>query len=405
MTRPTKPLSARLSTRFALASALALAAASGAVLAQDAAPARPAPGFAGAAGIPAGDYNVSKRSAEDLALPNPYARNETFFQWPADRPLGAISAIDMDPDGKSIWVSERCGGQDNCIDKHQPTVIKFGPDGKVLAQFGADMIVYPHGIALDREGNVWTADMQSNVERPAPRQGQKAEVVPADRKPNGAVVRKWSPTGKLLMTLGTPGVYGNDESHFSQVSDVVVAPDGTIYVADGHDSAPSNHRIVKFDRNGKFLKAWDACGTAPVPDANKLDCQHALALDSKGRLFVGNRGNNRIEIFDSEGKLLDEWYQFGKPSGIYIDKNDVMYVGDTESSVRQGNAYVRGIHVGSAATGKVTAFIPDVLGNPTPWFPLRGTTGSEGVAATIGGVIYSAQVTPPGLNRYTLKPR
>jgi sugar lactone lactonase YvrE len=322
----------------------------------------------------------------------------------ADRPLGAISAIDMDPDGKSIWVSERCGGQDNCIDKHQPTIVKFGADGKVLAQFGADMIVYPHGIAVDRQGNVWTADMQSNIDRPAARPGQKAEIVPADRKPNGAVVRKWSPTGKLLMTLGTPGVYGNDETHFSQLSDVVVAPDGTIFVADGHDSAPSNHRIVKFDKNGKFLKAWDACGKTPVPDANKLDCQHAIALDSKGRLFVGNRGNNRIEIFDQEGNLLDEWTQFGKPSGIYIDKNDVIYVGDTESSVRQGNAYVRGIHVGDAKTGKVTAFVPDVLGNPTPWFPLRGTTGSEGVAATADGVLYSAQVTPPGLNRYTLKP-
>lgn len=362
-------------------------------------------GFPGGAGIPAGDYNKSKRSEADLALPNPYARNETFFQWAPDRPLGAISAIDMDKDGKSIWVVERCGGQDNCIGKHQPTVVKFDSNGKIVTQFGADMIVYPHGMAVDSAGNIWTADMQSNVDRPKPRPGQQPEVVPPDRKPNGAVVRKWSPTGQLLLTLGTPGVYGNDATHFSQPSDVVVAPDGTIFVADGHDSEPSNHRIVKFDKNGKYLKAWDACGSAQVEGANKLDCQHAIALDSQGRLFVGNRGNNRIEIFDQDGKLLDEWYQFGKPSGIFIDKNDVMYVGDTESGVRQGNAYVRGIHVGSAKTGKVTAFIPDVLGNPTPWFPLRGTTGSEGVAATADGILYSSQVTPPGLNRYTKKSR
>jgi DNA-binding beta-propeller fold protein YncE len=350
------------------------------------------------------DYGTTKRSAADLALPNPYQRNEMFFQWPAGRKLGAISAIDMAPDDASIWVVERCGGQDNCIGNSVNPIVKFDASGRVVAQFGANMIVYPHGIDVDMDGNVWTADMQSNVDRPAPRDGSAPEVVPANRKPNGAVVRKWSPAGKLLMTLGTPGVYGNDAKHFSQPSDVLVAPDGTIFVADGHDTAPSNHRIVKFDKTGKFIKAWDACGREAVAGANPLDCQHAIAMDSQGRIFVGNRGNNRIEIFDQEGTLLDEWYQFGKPSGLYIDKNDILYVGDTESSARQGSAFVRGIHVGSARDGKVTAFIPDVLGNPTPWFPLRGTTGSEGVAATADGILYSAQVTPVGLNKYTRKP-
>ena len=374
-----------------------------AVAAPAVAPAQQEPG--GAAPPAPLDYNVSKRTAADIALPNPYRRNEAFFQWPAGRKLGAISAIDMDRDGKSVWVVERCGGQDNCIDRHMNPIVEFDAAGKVVRQFGADMIVYPHGVDIDKDGNVWTADMQSNVDRPPPRPGQTAEVVPADRKPNGAVVRKWSAAGKLLMTLGTPGVYGSDESHFSQPSDVLVAPDGTIFVADGHDSAPSNHRIVKFDRSGKFIKAWDACGREAVPGANKLDCQHAIAMDSQGRIFVGNRGNNRIEIFDQNGNLLDEWYQFGKPSGLYIDQNDILYSGDTESSARQGSAYVRGVHIGSAKTGQVTAFIPDPLGNPTPWFPLRGTTGSEGVAVSVDGILYSAQVTPPGLNKYTVKPQ
>ncbi len=360
--------------------------------------------FPGAPNIPTGNYGVSSRSAADFALPNVHVRDETFFKWPAGRTLGSISAIDVDRDGKSIWVFERCGGQDNCIGKRVDPIVKFDPTGKVVRQFGADMFVYPHGMFVDAQGNLWVADMQSNIDRPPPRPRQAAEIVPADRKPRGATVTKLSPEGKVLLTLGTPGVYGNDATHLSQPSDVVTAPDGTIFVADGHDSAPSNHRIVKYDRNGKFIKAWDACGGAPVPGANNLDCQHALAMDSQGRLFVANRGNNRIEIFDQEGTLLDEWVQFGRPSGLFIDANDILYSVDTMSDVRQGNRFVRGLHVGSARTGKVISFIPDPLGNPAPWFPLRGTSGSEGVAVTPDGTVYTANVTPPGLARYIKKP-
>lgn len=352
---------------------------------------------------PAPDYNISKRSAADIALPNPYALDETFFQWPAGRKLGGISAIDIDKDGKSIWVVERCGTIGNCIGSHVDPIVEFDEHGKVVRHFGADMIVYPHGMYVDRDGNIWATDLQSNVDRPPPRPGQAPEVVPPDRKPNGAQVLKFSPDGKLLMRIGTPGVYGDDATHLSQPSDVVTAPNGDIFVADGHDSAPSNHRIVKFDKSGKFIKAWDACGGPQVEGANELDCQHSIAIDSQGRLFVANRGNNRIEIFDQDGKLLDEWYQFGKPSGLFIDRNDVLYAGDTESSVHEGNAYVRGIHVGSARTGQVTAFIPDALGNPTPWFPLKGTTGSEGVAAAADGTLYGSQVMPSGLNKFTRK--
>lgn len=391
----------RNTVRFAGSAMLAIALAGLATPAL----AQGAPGAPGATTQPKPDYNVSKRTPADIALPNPYQRNETFFQWPAGRKLGAISAIDMDKDGSSIWVVERCGGQDNCIGSHVDPIVEFDRTGKVVRHFGADMIVYPHGVHVDRDGNIWATDLQSNVDRPAPRPGQPAEIVPPDRKPNGAQVLKFSPQGKLLLRLGTPGVYGNDATHLSQPSGVVTAANGDIFVADGHDSAPSNHRIVKYDRTGKFLAAWDACGKVPVKGANMLDCQHAIAIDSQGRLFVGNRGNNRIEIFDQQGKLLDEWSQFGKPSGLFIDRNDTLYVGDTESSVRQDNAFVRGIHIGSAKTGAVTAFIPDVLGNPTPWFPLRGTTGSEGVAATAEGILYSSQVTPPGLNKYTRTPK
>jgi sugar lactone lactonase YvrE len=362
-----------------------------------------APDFPGAPSIAAGNYGISKRSAVDLALPDRYQRDELFFRWPAGRTLGAISAIDMDRDGRSIWVAERCGGQSHCIGKSVDPVLKFDANGKVVRQFGAGMIVYPHGIFVDHDNNVWVTDLQSNVDRPAPRPGQPPEVVPG-LKPNGAQVVKFSPEGKRLLTLGVPGVYGNDATHLSQPSDVLVTKSGTIFVADAHDSAPSNHRIVKYDRTGKFIKAWDACGSAPVPGANKIDCAHALAMDSQGRLFVANRGSSRIEIFDQEGKLLDEWYQFGKPSGMAIDAEDRLYAVDTQSGVREGNAFVRGMHVGSARTGEVMSFTPDPLGNPAPWFPLRGTTGSEGVTVGPDGTVYTSQVTPPGLVRYVPKP-
>jgi len=371
----------------------------------------PAPacrGFASARNIPAGDYNVLKRSAGDIALPNSHDRDEIFFRWPAGRKLGSISAIDVDRDGKSIWVFERCGGQDNCIGSHVDPIIQFDASGKAVKQFGADMFVYPHGIIVDRDGNIWVADMQSNVDRPPPRPGQAAEVVLPGREPNGAQVFKLSPDGKVLITLGTPGVYGSDAAHLSQPLDVLTTADSTIFVADGHDSAPSNHRIVKYGPTGKFIKAWDARGSASLPDANNpanmLDCQHGLAKDSQGRLFVANRGDNRIEIFDQEGNLLDEWYQFGKPSGLALGGNDAFYSVDTESSAREGNTYLCGLDVGSARTGEVTSFTPDPLDNPAPWFPLRGTLGSEGVAVLSDGVVFTAQFTPPGLNKFSRKP-
>jgi len=349
-----------------------------------------------------GDYNRSDRTVADENLPQPYDRNETFFKFPKGRILGATSAIDIDRDGKSIWIMERCGGQDFCFgpNAHVPPIMKFDSKGNFIKAFGADMVVYPHGLHVDRQGNIWIADENSNVDFSALRSHTAPADAPASPRPSGADVLKFSPKGKLLMTLGVPGVYGSDETHLSQPSAVETNANGDIFVADGHDTQPSNSRIVKYDRSGKFIKAWSSCGTNPT---SMLDCNHALTMDSQGRLFVGNRGNSRIEIFDQEGNLLAEWKQFGKPSGMYIDKHDILYVADSESSVREHNSFVRGIHIGSAKTGEVTAFIPDPGNNPAPWNPERGTSGSEGVAVDKEGIIYATSVTPPVLAKYTLK--
>ena len=386
---------ARLKLKTALAAVGAtLILAEGSASAQPAAPAAPAVGYAGSQGVPPGDYNVSARSEADKALPNPYARNETHFKIPKSLSLGSVSGIDVTRDGKSVWVTQRCGGQDYCIGSDADPIWRFDASGNLLKTFGKGMVVYPHGLYVDRDDNVWIVDVRTNTHEQG---NQSAKRIPG-AKPNGAQVLKFSPEGKLLLTLGVPGEYGTDNTHFSQPSAVITAPNGDIFVADGHDSAPSNNRIMKFDKTGKFIKAWGKSGEGP----EDLNCPHALAMDSQGRLFVADRGNNRIQVYDQDGKLLASWKQFGRPSGIYIDRNDVLYAADSQSSVRQQNAYVRGVHVGSARTGEVTAFIPDPLGNPTPWFPLRGTTGAEGITAA-GGTIYVSQVTPPGLVAYTPK--
>ncbi len=350
--------------------------------------------------IRAGNYNISARSAEDIMLPNPYLLDETFFKWPKGRPIGSISAIDMDRDGKSIWVFERCGTINSCIGSTVNPIMKFDETGNLVKEFGAGLFVYPHGIYVDFENNIWVTDLQSNVDRAAGLTGEKPAAAPPGTPLAGAVVRKFSPDGKLLMTLGTPGVMGSDKAHFSQPSDVAVARNGDIFVADGHDTQPSNHRIVKFDREGRYIKEWFACGTHPQ---DTLDCQHSIAIDSQGRLFVANRGNNRIEIFDQEGKLLDELYTFGRSSGLFIDDNDILYSADSESDVMQHNAYVRGVHVGNARTGEVTAFLPDPQGNPAPWMPAGATNGAEGVAVAKDGTIYVSKVLPAQLVRYVRK--
>jgi sugar lactone lactonase YvrE len=157
-----------------------------------------------------------------------------------------------------------------------------------------------------------------------------------------------------------------------------------------------NARIVKFSNDGNFIKEWGMLGTAP----GEFNTPHALALDSKGQLFVADRANNRIQIFTQDGKFLNEWKQFGRPSGIFIDKDDTMYVADSESTDQPGYGYnpgcKRGMRIGSARTGKVTAFIPD----PAPG---GSTSAAEGVAVDRQGNIYGAEVGPMDLKKYVKK--
>jgi sugar lactone lactonase YvrE len=251
---------------------------------------------------------------------------------------------------------------------------------------------------VDRDGNVWVTDCActGGGGRGRPADTTARAAAPATpTTPKGHQVFKFSPDGRLLMTLGKAGG-GRDAEYFYQPNDVLVAPDGSIFVAEGHSSAAdANARILKFSKDGKLLKSWGRRGNGP----EDLDQPHALAMDSRGRLFVGDRGNNRILIYDQEGKLLDTWYQFSRPSGIYIDRNDVIYVADSESgSVSPPHgAWKRGIRIGSARDGSVRSFIPDPNENPP------STSAAEGVAVDANGVIYGAEVGPRALKRYVKK--
>jgi streptogramin lyase len=315
---------------------------------------------------------VAVASNEPNAQPNPYRTVSDWAKLPEGRTWGSTAGVDVDSHDH-IWVAERCGAN-SCAGSNLAPILEFDASGKLLKSFGAGMFVFPHGIYADKDGNVWVTDGQGK-----------------DGK--GHQVFKFSPDGNVLMTLGKAGVPGNGPDTFNMPSDVVVAPNGDIFVADGH-GGESNSRIVKFSKDGKFIKTWGKKGTGP----GELDIPHALALDSKGRLFVGDRNNNRIQIFDQDGNFIDQWRQFGRPSGIFIDKHDVIYVADSESnSVRPNPGFKRGMRIGSAKDGTVTSFIPDPVEVATT------TSAAEGVATDSKGVIYGAEVANKDLKKYVKK--
>jgi DNA-binding beta-propeller fold protein YncE len=373
-------------------------------------------------------------------LPNPYTTVEGFFKMPAGREWGSTSAVDVSPDGKIVWVAERCGmppaeqrkpGDDrslnSCWNAAAGTMLPLDPvlkfdqaSGKLLGGFGAGMFVFPHGIHVDRDGNVWVTDGQDNLPRRRPGQPADAPLPAPPAKVVGHQVIKFSPDGKVLLTLGKPG--GNapgqppDPASFYQPNDVITYPNGEILVAEGHGGA--NARLIKFDKTGKFLMEYGKRGTGLE---GEFDQPHGLAFDSKGRLFVADRSNNRIQILDANTfKTLDTWYQFSRLSGIAIDRNDVLYGADSESgSVNPPHgAWKRGMRIGSARDGKVAALIPDPAGEGVTFAMVDGkpsmkradgspgpggTLAAEGVAVDQAGNIYGAEVGPHKVQKYVRK--
>jgi streptogramin lyase len=304
-----------------------------------------------------------------FAQPNPYRTVENWFKLPEGRTWGSTSTVAVDSKGH-IWIAERCGAN-SCAGKTVDPILEFDDSGKLLKSFGSGLLVFPHGIWIDKRDDLWLADGL------------------------GHTVIKFNPDGKVLMTLGEAGVAGDGPDTFNQPNAVAIAPNGDIFISDGHNRGKGNARVVKFTKDGKFIKQWGEHGSGP----GQFEVPHCLAFDSQGRLFVGDRANNRIQIFDQDGKFIAEWKQFGRPSGMFIDSHDVIYVGDSESIETGGYAgnnpgFKRGIRIGSAKDGTVTAFIPD----PTPG--LGATSGAEGVGADGKGTVYGAEVLQKGVKKY-----
>ncbi len=315
--------------------------------------------------------------------PSPFRTVDGWAKLPPGRQMGAVGDVTIDPDGEHVWAVVRCDATapdrfgNECLDSDLDPILKFDHEGNLVESFGGGMFIWPHGIDVDPDGNVWVTDAVAAGRTPAGTRGHQ--------------VVKFSPEGEVLMTLGTPGVPSGGRSGLNAPADVVVADDGSIFVADGHANE-TNNRVVKYAPDGRFLMEWGQTGYAP----GEFRTLHAIALDTRGRLFVADRSNNRIQIFDQQGNFLTQWTQFGRPSGIFFDENDQIYVADSESDDVQNPGWEMGIRIGDALTGWVTEFIL------YPWGDPRETAGNgaEFVAVDRDGNLYGGEPRPRNLQKY-----
>lgn len=318
------------------------------------------------------------QAAEPANLPNPYRQIQHWGELPGGRDWGNVSAVAIGPDREAVWVAERCGAN-SCLGSDIDAVMQFDAMGNLQRAFGEGLFSRPHGITVDGQGNIWVADDQG---------------LDQDQYPGitniGHQVFKFSPSGEILMTLGTAGEAGDPPGHLTRPSDVVVAANGDIFIAEGHSSSSNPARISKFNADGEFLMSFGELGSGP----GQFRSAHALAMDSRGRLFVADRGNNRVQVFDQDGNFIAAWEQFGRPNDVYIDPDDRLFVVDAQSDEETNPGMRRGIYIGSAQTGEVTHFVPV---NED-----YNLDGSEGLAVDADGHIYVGEIYVPGMTKYLL---
>ena len=327
-------------------------------------------------------------------LPNP--TGEVILNWaplPDGREWGSTAGIDIGPDGH-VWAYDRCGGglDGGCeANPEADPVFKFDREtGEILTSFGAGLFVTPHGFHVDDDGNVWVSDFAGN-----------------EAGTKGHQVIKFSPEGEELMRLGEAGVAGSGPGQLNQPCDVITAPNGDIFVSDGHsgqsDDPPpgSTGRILKFDSEGNFITEWGEIGFRP----GQFRTPHAMEFDSQGRLYVADRGNHRIQIFDQDGNLLEIYKQFSRISGLFITDDDTLYAIDSESNVNSHPGWLTGVRIGPAGEDRVTAFIPPHAHDVRV---LQGVAG-EGVAVDGEGNVYAAEgpgsrpTAGGGITKYVLR--
>ena len=353
--------------------------------------------MAGCASVPVSNLDATPTND----LPNPYRTVAPWGKLPEGIKWGALNGVWVDNDGKSLWVADRCGANpdapatgnvafqfDTCAGSSWAPIHKLDANGNILKSFGAGLFIFPHKIHQDREGNIWVVDMRGTNNR--------ERIKHPDQKPAGHAVWKFDQNGKVLLTIGTPGVAGSPPDSLNEPCSLVVAPDGTIFITEGHSGqaqdAPPNSvgRISVWDKSGKFLRSFGSWGSGPA----QFKTPHDIAMDDKGRLWVADRGNHRIQILEQDGTYVAEWKQFGRPSGIAL-RDGKIYVADSESNgVAPNPGWLRGIRVGEMSSGKVLYRIPD----PLELKP--GTSAAEGVTVDAAGNVYGGEVGPRQLVKH-----
>ncbi|MEO8097577.1 MAG: peptidyl-alpha-hydroxyglycine alpha-amidating lyase family protein [Acidobacteriota bacterium] len=291
-------------------------------------------------------------------LPNPYRTLRDWAELPKGMTWPAITGVMEGPDG-NLYVLGRCN-ENSCAGRKEPAVLVYNSSGKLLNTWGSGLFSFPHGFLVDKDGNVWISDAQAGID---------------------GKVFKFTRDGKLLLTLS---------ENFDQPTSIAIAPNGDIFVSEGHAPAYGNSRIVKFTKDGKRIKVIGQKGRGP----GEFMGPHNLAFDSRGRLFVADRGNNRIQILDQEGRFLAEWRQFGRPSGLFITKDDTLYVADSESWGPDEPGWKKGIRIGSAKDGKVFAFIEDMESTT------EEHSGAEAVGVDSKGNVYGGVVRRKMLEKH-----
>jgi len=353
---------------------------------------------AGFAAIAAFGIQANAQQAEypqQIKLPNPYRLVEDWPTLPKNMnggKWGELIRADIDSKG-NIWVFHRCfntepAGSATCVGRSEPPILEFDTSGKLLASFGEKMFAFPHGFTVDGQGNIWASDANAS----------ETVLGISAKDSNGLTmghqVFKLSPAGKVLMTLGKKGKAGNGPDTFDQPSGIAIAPNGDIFVTDGHGK---NDRVVKFSKDGRFIKTWGHHGAGP----GEFDQPHDISIGgSQGRVFVADRSNSRVEIFDQDGNFIAAWKQFGRPSAVFVGKDDTLYVSDSTSNSTINPGHPRGITVGSAKDGSIRAFIPDP---DLDQADVNRISGASGIVADAKGTIYAADVGPHRLRKYVLK--
>jgi len=311
-----------------------------------------------------------------IGLPNPYREDFDWPKMPVGRVYGDTRAVAIDADGKSVWIVDRCdltgSGCSKAENKNVNPIMHFDANGNLIKSFGAGTFAAPHGVFVDDQDHIWTTDGG----------GQD----PTTCKPIGNTLREYTADGKMLMEIKGP-VNGKP---FTGLNDVVIDPkSGDIFLADGHGGGPggepANDRIMKFDKTGKFLMEWGQPGKGD----SDISIPHGLAIDKEGRIYVADRSNGAVKVFDQNGKLLNVWKQFGPPSGVYV-RNEWLYVADETANNPKTNPDLSpGIRIAKVSDGKILYNIPYVPGNAL-----------EGVSVDAAGNVYGANTNQPRAVRW-----